>query len=565
MALPALLPPVLCPQAVNSATFRPPKATSLTLPEICDWHYEHSGSHSLYIQVDDATNEVSTIPWRTAVRGVYRISHSVSESVKSLNIPATRPTIGLCSTCDPFTYLLSILGIMRAGYPVFLMSPWASPAALKHLISISGVPLILTNADDPDLRAKLLFAAGDTPGIQISDHLPWSRIISTEPGPEKGPDIPEHDLEATCIILHSSGSTTLPRLNVWTHRMVATALWQPWYGERDICGEIMCAASVPMSGAAGTMLALFPASSGLIVSGLKPQSPPSRLSSESVWKAIVATKSTYAFILQPFIYTFSADGGKRKILAQLKGVIFGGGPLRKTFGDQLALDGVNLLTFFGSSEGGLMTKVVTDNRGEDWEYFSFYPLVNPGFIPQENSDLFEFVVKTGPFHRPTQTNTVFEGVAAFASKDLLQRHPEKPSFWKYVCRMDDQEMLSNGVKINAAAFEAILTSDPLIRGTVIFSQGPTYGVIVDTVSEYAPKSDPSHPEEKAKLRSLIWPTVERFNQVVPDLARLKEETILFTTPEKPFVYGEKGLPRRKEAIRAYIHEIEAYVGPWAEQ
>ncbi|KAJ6525697.1 hypothetical protein B0H19DRAFT_1198464 [Mycena capillaripes] len=346
---------------------------------------------------------------------------------------------------------------MRAGYPVFLISPFAPPAALKHLLHISNVSLILTNTDaDPELHSKLLAAvtdikSGDQP--VISSQLSWSQIFSSGITVEAGPNVPEYDLEATCIIFHSSGSTTLPRLNVWTHRlMVATMLWQPWYGERDICGEIMSAASIPMAGGAGFMLALFPASSGLTISGFKPQSPPTRPNPVNVWKAIVATESTYAFILPPLLYVFSEDQEKRKILAQLKGVVFAGAPLRKPIGAQLVLEGTNLLTLFGLSEGGLLNKVFTDNRGGDWEFFSFNSLVDPDFIPQENSDLFELVIKTGPFHTPTQTNTVHNDVLAFATKDLLLPHPEKPGFWKYVSRMDDQEILSNGMKINAVAF-----------------------------------------------------------------------------------------------------------------
>ncbi|KAJ7163851.1 hypothetical protein C8R43DRAFT_946686 [Mycena crocata] len=530
----AHLPPTLCAQGVSSKTFTPPPDTSLTVPE-------HSEAHPLYIHIDESTNEVTTVPWRAAVQGIYRIAHFVVQTVRDSNISEKRPTIGLCST---------------SGYPLFLISPFASPAALGHLINISGVQLILMNADDPGLRSKLSSAVSDVqaenPNLETT--LLWSQIFSTEVAPEDGPTVPDYDMESTCIILHSSGSTTLPRLNLWTHRMVATALWQPWYGERDVCGEIMSAASVPMSGAAGTMLTLFPASSGLVISGLKPQSPPTRLNPMNVWKAIVATKSTYAFILQPFIYMFSEDDKKRKILAQLKGVVFGGGPLRKPIGDQLALEGANLLTFFGSSEGGLMNKVFTANRGTDWEFFSFYSLVNPGFIPQEDSDLFEFVIKTGDFHRPAQKNTVYEDAEGFASKDLLQPHREHPGFWKYVGRMDDQISLSGAMKINAVAFEQILVSDSLIRGAIVFSQGPTFGVIIDPVPEYAAKSDLSAPEEQSKLKSLIWSTAEQFNQAVGDLGRLNNE--------KPFVYGEKGLPRRKEVIDAYVAEIEAYVGPW---
>ncbi|KAJ7915475.1 hypothetical protein B0H13DRAFT_1999857 [Mycena leptocephala] len=552
----AHLPPQLCAQGVNSKTFTPPPF-SLIAPGICDWHYKHSETHPLYVYVDEATNEITTVPWRSAVQGIYRISHYVTQSVQALKTSETRPLVGLCSTSDSFTYLLTLLGIMRAGYPVFLISPFASPTTLKHLIHVSGVRLILTNADDPELHSKLLSAVADiaSPSTQpvISSQFSWSQIFSGELALEDGPNVPEYDLESTSIILHSSGSTTLPRLNVWTHRMVASALWQPWYGERDICGEVMSTASIPMAGAAGTMLALFPASSGLTISGLKPQSPPTRPNPVNVWNSIAATKSTYAFILQPFLYMFSEDPERRKTLARLNGVAFGGGPLRKPIGDQLALEGVNLLPLFGSSEGGLLSKVFTDNRGMDWEFFSFYSLVNPAFIPQENGDGFELVIKI---------NTVYNDVSAFATKDLLSPHPEKPGFWKYICRMDDQVTLSMGMKLTAM-LEAILVSDSLIRGAVIFSHGTTFGVIIDPVPEYAAKSNLSDPGQAATFKSLIWPTIEKYNEVVPDVARLDKEIILFSTPDKPFVYGEKGLPRRKEAIGAYVAEIEANVGPWS--
>ncbi|KAJ6497139.1 hypothetical protein C8R47DRAFT_1262354 [Mycena vitilis] len=361
----AHLPPTLCAQGVESKTFKAPDM-SLTVSEICDWHYKHSKMHPLYVFVDAAaTDEVFNLTWGTAVEGIYRISHSVIRDVKALKTSKTRPMVGLCSTSDSFTYLLTMLGIMRAGYPVFLMSPFAPPAVLRHLISISGVSLILTNPDDPELFLKISAAATEIGGanpdghIAITSQLTWFQIFSGEGLPDNAPDVNDCDLELASIVLHSSGSTTLPRLNVFTQQMVATAMWQPWYGEQDTCGEIMSVASVPLGGAAGTMFALFTATSGLIISGLKPQSPAAQKIPMNIWKAIVATKSTYAFLLHPFIYMFSADPQKREILVWLKGLCFSGGPLRKAVGDQLALDGANVLPFFGSSEAGLMNKVLT--------------------------------------------------------------------------------------------------------------------------------------------------------------------------------------------------------------
>ncbi|KAJ6491667.1 hypothetical protein C8R47DRAFT_436606 [Mycena vitilis] len=582
----AHLPPIRCAQGVNSKTFTPPEQ-SLTLPEICDWHYKHSKEHPLFVFVDESTEEVTTLPWGTAVEGIYRISRYAIQNVEALKNPTTRPTVGLCSTSDPFTYLLSMLGIMRAGYPVFLISSAASPVVLSHLISTSGVSLILTNNDDSELNSKLTAAVTEigasNPNIQpvVASQLPWSQILPNSTAASLADNIASkfediaYDLDSGCVITHSSGSTAMPRLNEFSHKMVATAAWHPWYGELDICGEIMSVASAPLGGLTAMLLAFSPvlsqysalnisqASSGLILSGLKPQSPPAPKTPANVWKAIVGTKSTHAFLRHPFIYTFSEDPDKRKILAQMKGVIFAGAPLKKAVGDQLALDGVNVLTLFASSEAGLLSLAsYRDKPGEDWEYFSLSPLLDPVFIPQATGDMVELVLKTSPFHRPTQTNLVFDGTPAFATKDLLLRHPTKPGFWKFVCRVDDQEILWMGMSINACAFEAILAADPLIRGAVIFSHGPKYGVIIDPIPVTGHIDATGTPREKDRLKTHIWPTVERFNQLVPEPARLNKEIILFTTPDKPFVYGEKALPQRKKAMHAYLPEIEAIVCGW---
>ncbi|KAJ6599018.1 hypothetical protein DFH09DRAFT_1129830 [Mycena vulgaris] len=91
----ATLPPFLCPQGVTSKTFKPARDTSLTVTAICDWHYENSGDHPLYVYVDEATDEVTTLPWWTPVQGIYRIARSVIKAFAALNIHETRPTIGL--------------------------------------------------------------------------------------------------------------------------------------------------------------------------------------------------------------------------------------------------------------------------------------------------------------------------------------------------------------------------------------------------------------------------------------------------------------------------------------
>jgi hypothetical protein len=57
--------------------------------------------------------------------------------------------------------------------------------------------------------------------------------------------------------------------------------------------------------------------------------------------------------------------------------IFGGGPIQKSVGDVLAREGANVMTFFGSSEGGLMNQVFSSQYS-----VKASPLVNPIFCRQ---------------------------------------------------------------------------------------------------------------------------------------------------------------------------------------
>ena len=44
-------------------------------------------------------------------------------------------------------------------------------------------------------------------------------------------------------------------------------------------------------------------------------------------------------------------------------------------------------------------------------------------------------------------NTKFEGKDAYATNDILDRHPTRPGWYKYYGRLDDQIILSNGEKV----------------------------------------------------------------------------------------------------------------------
>ncbi|PPQ92185.1 hypothetical protein CVT25_008959 [Psilocybe cyanescens] len=546
-----------CTQGMGSKTFKsPPLTPYLSTPEIFDWHFKNSRHHPFYVYQEDAAHgsKITTVAWEDAVKAIYRIANSVTRNLGSLKDGITKPLVGLYCSSESLTYMLAMIGVIRAGFPLFLISDRTSPASLEHLIVKSGVTHILINDNDQKLSTRLWGVRRNLKEDVTVSIIP-SRSELFGNGETEVPAPVQPSLEDQCLIIHSSGSTALPELNRWTHRMMHNVLWHTWYGEKDICGEVMSTPAIPMGGPTGIMQALFAASSGVIISGFPPSSPPPSPTLENVWNSIIATRATYGFIPHSFLAVriiaapiqagllpcnqiWLEDDDKVEKLAKLQGVMFAGAPLSKDVGDKLAVKGVNVMTLYGSSEAGLLNKAFTSkNRGMDWEWFTFHPLIYPTFRNKSEDGVGELVLKTGATHTTTRTNTVVDGVPAYATGDLLERHPTFPSLWRFVSRVTDQETIgAGGPKINVVALAKMIMTDPLISGAVLVSQSVgvsnVFGVIIEPAH-----NDFSGPDALEIFKANIWqvwagtillgllrqyfrPTIERYNAITHDPARV---------------------------------------------
>ena len=70
-----------------------------------------------------------------------------------------------------------MLGILRAGCPVLLLSHRTSSDSLRHLISISGVSMILSNGEDKELLLKMNQAAASLNLENIVVSTSWCRDL----------------------------------------------------------------------------------------------------------------------------------------------------------------------------------------------------------------------------------------------------------------------------------------------------------------------------------------------------------------------------------------------------
>jgi acyl-CoA synthetase (AMP-forming)/AMP-acid ligase II len=109
------------------------------------------------------------------------------------------------------TYVTTEVGILRAGFSVFPISPRNSPEAIAHLLKKTGSNYLLVGGE-PMLQklatsALELFQADGHPEIP-SSHMPhFEDLYPDDDSDSEFENYPEvkFDLEAPSLILHSSG------------------------------------------------------------------------------------------------------------------------------------------------------------------------------------------------------------------------------------------------------------------------------------------------------------------------------------------------------------------------
>ncbi|KAF4571529.1 putative PKS/NRPS-like protein biosynthetic cluster [Pleurotus pulmonarius] len=166
-------------------TFQPPNLDgSLTLPEIYDWHLDHSPNHPLFV-FRPASGELRTIPWAQGVKNIHGAANYFNAHIGSTSSQAI---VAVLAVADAFSYFIATVGLMRAGYSPFPLSNRNSAAAVAHLIKEMKVEHIITTDDHTTqqlLRSSLdiLDSEGAATGLAVSAFAPDSPVLT--PGPEQ--------------------------------------------------------------------------------------------------------------------------------------------------------------------------------------------------------------------------------------------------------------------------------------------------------------------------------------------------------------------------------------------
>ncbi|TFK61362.1 acetyl-CoA synthetase-like protein [Pluteus cervinus] len=543
----------------NSNFRLPPLDGSLTPAQIYDWHYENNPHHPVFVYADDLTGELRYRRYSDVVPAIHRAGRYVAKEV-GVDLdgdPRTYPAVAILALSDTITFHTTLVGMMRAEIPVATISPRLAPNVVAHLLKETKATHILVSSEklvrDTALEALSILRRQGSEAVHLVSMPTYQHLYG---GGRTFEGLPRRtgDFGAPTIIVHSSGSTSLPKPIRWNARHDLQLGIAPWYGEHDFCNQIFACHAVELFHGLGLCMLFWVISTGLIIGALPPSEPAIVPSPERIFNGLLATEPAYTLVATKYIQEWALDPAKVDFLKTLKGLCYAGTHLNKAIGDYLVKEGVHIYTVFGSSEGGCIGMFFPNDVGEDWEYIAINPHNTATLIPREDGT-HEMFILGKPHMELCVKNTKVLGFDAYATNDLFEAHPTRPGFWRILGRADDQIMLSTGETINPTTLEGILSQHPYVAGAVMFGRNrPRPGVIIEPKPEFA--FDPEDSGRRADFIEDIWSKIEEMNYLAEKHAQISQKMVIVASPSKPFVYTNKGLPRRPVVLQTYLTEMD---------
>ncbi|KAK0453913.1 hypothetical protein EV421DRAFT_2007167 [Armillaria borealis] len=549
-----VIPPPPQKQGEQSTTFLPPPIDgSFTVQQMYDWHLHHSPNHRMFVYARE-DGSLRNIYWAEAVTAAYTCARLMNNRILFKGKP---PVVAILSMSDTITYTTTVMGLQRANYVIFPISPRNSAPAVAHLLHEVGVEHVLVGRD-----SSMQVLSRDALNI-LGSQYPSSDLPQLSPVPvfedlflpdwqtrTNSDDLPllSVDPSTAGLYLHSSGSTSsYPKPIAWNcHRLIEHTL-VPWFGERDLCDVVSAVHSLPVYHSMGISQFLWAVSSGLVLGVFEPKVPATSPTLDNVFASAKAMNSDIVFCVPYILEALSREPEYIDWLSTRSGVAYGGGPLDKEAGDNLTSRGVSIFVLYGSTECGTVTPFLLAKASDCWDYFEFTKFATPKMVA-DGPHSFELIAVKNNFSEPSVINTNVDGADGFATSDLFTPHPTKPGYWKIIGRIDDQIMHNTGEK-------GMLNHDLHVLAAVMFGRGKyQVGVLVEPGPQFS--FDPVDEIKLAEFRNLIWPTVKKMNQFAPQHSRLFKEMIIVTKPGRPLTYTAKNTVRRQAALNDYSAEIE---------
>ena len=393
--------------------------------------------------LDSGVLSWSDITWSQLARAIDYISHWMEDRH---GLPAENETMGYMGISD-IRYPIVILSAMKTGYKILLASPRNSQDAQVSLLKSTRCKKFLHTPEFAPQMQALAMHHSELRPVELPS---LDETLQPEPVSKPYYNFRRPREDDVALILHSSGSTGLPKpIFIRTGALAAvdtiTSMSAP-IGRRNMYDELFASTLMVSIMPFFHIMGIVTLARSIYHQGplalLLPGQP---VTAELLISAIVQERPSMAAFAPSTLEEMCNLPNGLQALSTLDYVFYGGAPLARSCGDQITRV-TNLQVPIGSTETLNAPNYLTQEP-DDWEYFEWS--AESGIVIEPATERsFEMVIKQKMDRRHQIVFHNFPELSEWRTKDLFEQHPTKPNLWRYVGRLDDLLVFSNGEKTN---------------------------------------------------------------------------------------------------------------------
>ncbi|OQV06585.1 hypothetical protein CLAIMM_11132 [Cladophialophora immunda] len=528
--------------------------------------------------IDEIAENDPTRPFANAInRAAWFIESTFGHSADS-------PTLAYVGKSDMRYHILA-MAAAKTGYQVLFSSHINSLAAHLNLLQLCKCHLFLSaeGVDVSDILAARSMNHAVCPELdELLDPSPADKYPMPKTFDQAARD--------TFLILHSSGTTGLPKPIRITHAQMAANDQITQLPEECQCGGPGFRRLNPINVTAGRLIvpfAPFHVISVIILmcftvfgKTVYVFGPSDRsMNASDLLDAVEYGNGDCIFCAPALLEKYASSEQDLARLSPLSSITYGGGVLSPRAATILTtrLKNTTFTQFFGATESGWWALYQVGT--EDMEYVSVDachmgiewrpvaadsdnqpPIDSDSKLQPAANTLYEPVIVR--FEDPTAASrqTIFQtfpDLNEYATGDLFAPHPRRPNTWKFAGRVDDLILFGHGIKFHPAGIEArIQHSHDRIQEVLLWGDRHQQAITLIELTDEGLRDMERGGQDAARLRSEIDLLIDKVNVEAPLIAKLAKTHVIYVTREKPLPRTSKGSLRRKGAARVYQAEID---------
>ncbi|KAH7120451.1 hypothetical protein EDB81DRAFT_847774 [Dactylonectria macrodidyma] len=458
-----------------------------------------------------------------------------SQGLKPTKLRSTKAdVVGILGPSN-LDYIVNILALSRMGFSVLFLSTRLPTEAYVSLLEKTECTRILA-APKLETVVEIIQESYPVQSFPLPSQSVWSHNTPTRF--KRQTELIDEE-NTVSFIVHSSGSTGLPKPIYQTHRQCLSN-YATGSGMRAFVTLPLFhnhGLSTMFRGmVTGKRTAIYnanlPLTNGHLVAAMKAANFESFHCVPYALKVLAETPEGIA------------------ALAKAKLVLFGGSSCPDDLGDLLVKNDVNIVSHYGATEMG---QLMTSNRDpaidKAWNYVRPLPKTKPYLLFDEiTTGIYELVVLDGLTTKTTSNSD--DPPNSFRTRDTFVKHPTLDDSWKYLGRLDDRVTLFNGEKVLPVPYEHRVRQSELVQECLVFGVGRAFpGLLIIPASQAGDKTS-------SELLDLLWPTIQDANEKAEQFGRVSREMVEVLPVGTEYPRTDKGTVIRAACYQHFEALIE---------